>query len=89
LFNILAINATRVIARRSLTEGGAPTAMIYVDFHQMAGIKGDVSSVSLYIDRICALAQVEFTAFELINRDTDINAAQLILTDRSGSIKFR
>ena len=62
--------------------------MIYIDFHQMAGTKGDVSSVSFYVDRTCAAAQVEFAAFELIYRDTDTNKAQLKLTDRSGSIKL-
>ena len=54
----------------------------------MASVKGNVSSVSFYVDRSCALATIEFGAFELINRDIQTDAAQLVLAQRSGLVKL-
>lgn len=77
-------NSSRLLARRSLTEGGAPTGITYIDTHRIAGVHGKVRSVSFYIDRTCAMASVEFGAFELLNRDTETNTAELVIMRRSG-----
>ncbi|CAF3311557.1 unnamed protein product [Rotaria sp. Silwood2] len=82
------MNITRSLARRSLKEGGAPAGIVYIDSHQIAAKKGNVSSVSFYIDRTCALATVEFGAFDLIDRNLNLNEAQLVLTHTSGPFKL-
>lgn len=74
--------------RRSSDEGGAPAGVLYIDSHQIAAVKGIVKSVSFYVDRTCALANIEFAAFDLIDRNTAINHAQLRLSHRSGPIKL-
>jgi glycosyltransferase involved in cell wall biosynthesis len=81
-------NTTRSLVRRSLEEGGAPTRMVYIDSHEIASLKGNVSSVSFYVDRTCAMSIVEFGAFELVNRNVEMNTAELILTHRSGPLKL-
>lgn len=79
-------NNTRRLVRRSLEEGGAPAGLVYVDSHQVAAMKGNVSAVSFYIDRTCGLAKVEFGAFELLKRDVHKNTAELRLVKRSGAL---
>ncbi|CAF4289021.1 unnamed protein product, partial [Rotaria sp. Silwood2] len=81
-------NQTHVLHRRSIEKIGAPSAMIYVDSHQMAEIHGNVASVSFYADHTCALNFVEFAAFDLINRNVDLNTADLIVTHRSGPLQL-
>jgi hypothetical protein len=81
-------NSTSSVGRRSLQEGGAPAGMVYIDSHEIASIKGNVSSVSFYVDSTCAMSTVEFGAFELVNRDVGTNTAELILTHRSGPLKL-
>ena len=54
----------------------------------MAASKGNVSSVSFYVDRTCALSTIEFGAFDLINRNVEANTASLVLTHRSGLLKL-
>ncbi|CAF4171628.1 unnamed protein product, partial [Rotaria sp. Silwood2] len=49
---------------------------------------GNVSSVSFYVDRTCALATIQFGAFDLIDRNLDLNEAQLVLTHTSGLLKL-
>ena len=85
---ILASNSSRTLVRRSMDEGGAPAGILYVDSHQVAVTKGTVNTVSFYVDQTCASAIVEFAAFDIIDRNTDINQAQLRLTHRSGPIKL-
>jgi hypothetical protein len=85
---ILATNSTRSLVRRSLKEGGAPAGIVYIDSYEIASIKGNVSSVSFYVDSTCAMSTVEFGAFELINRNVEMNTAELILTHRSGPLKL-
>ena len=53
----------------------------------MASVKGNVSTVTFYVDPTCALATVEFAAFELISRDVEMNTATLVLKARSGELK--
>ncbi|CAF4951374.1 unnamed protein product, partial [Rotaria socialis] len=72
----------------SLYEGGAPAGIVYIDSHKIAAKKGNITSVSFYIDQTCALSTVEFGAFNLINRDLEHNRAQLLLTETSGSLKM-
>ncbi|CAF2186852.1 unnamed protein product [Rotaria magnacalcarata] len=81
-------NGTRILSRRSLYEGGAPAGIVYIDSHKIAAKKGNITSVSFYIDQTCALSTVEFGAFNLINRDLEHNLAQLFLTETSGSLKL-
>ena len=83
---ILAGNSTRALVRRSLDEGGAPAGILYIDSHQIAVTQGIVTTVSFYVDRTCAKATLEFGAFDLLDRNTDTNEAQLILTHRSGAL---
>ena len=71
-----------------MRDGGAAAGVLYIDSHQIAATKGIVNSVSFYVDRTCAFANIEFAAFDLIDRDTDINQAHLRLAHRSGSIKL-
>ena len=44
--------------------------------------------MSFYADQTCALANIEFAAFNLTDRDTNINQAHLRLSHRSGPIKL-
>ncbi|CAF3737278.1 unnamed protein product [Rotaria sp. Silwood1] len=81
-------NQTLVLRRRSIEVVGAPSAMVYVDSHQMAGSHGNVTRVSFYADHTCALNFVEFAAFDLIHRDVDLNTAELIVTHRSGPLQL-
>jgi hypothetical protein len=74
--------------RRSLEEGGAPMGMVYVDSHQVAAAVGDVSSVSFYVDQTCASATVEFGAFDILDRNLEKNTAELVLKQRSGTLKI-
>ncbi|CAF4499952.1 unnamed protein product, partial [Rotaria sp. Silwood2] len=85
---ISAINNTRSIVRRSSKEAGAPAGIVYIDSHVIAANKGNVNSVSFYVDRTCALATVEFGAFDLIDRNLDLNEARLVLTHTSGPLKL-
>jgi hypothetical protein len=71
-----------------LEEGGAPAGILYIDSRQIAASKGNVSTVSFYVDRTCALATVEFGAFDLIDRNVETNKAKLVLTHRSGPLKL-
>ncbi len=84
----LATNSTRSLVRRSLEKGGAPAGIVYIDSHEIASIKGNVSSVSFYVDSTCAMSTIEFGAFELVNRNVEMNTAELILTHRSGPLKL-
>ena len=74
--------------RRSLEDGGAPAGLVYIDSHQIASVNGHVNSVSFYVDQSCALATIEFGAFNLINRNLEMNEAELVLTHRSGPLKL-
>ena len=85
---ILAANGTRILVRRSLGEGGAPAGMVYIDSHQMASVKGNVKSVSFYVDESCATSTVEIAAFDLMDRNLGTNTAELTLTARSGALKL-
>ncbi|CAF1373163.1 unnamed protein product [Rotaria sordida] len=81
-------NQTFVRRRRSIGKVGAPSARIYIDSHQMAGSYGNITSVSFYADHTCALNFVEFAAFDLIDRNVDLNTADLIVTYRSGPLQL-
>lgn len=81
-------NATRTLSRRSIREGGAPAGIVYIDIHQIAETKGSVSTVSFYADQTCAFANIEIGAFNLINRQLDINNAEFILAQKSKTIKL-
>ncbi|CAM4888257.1 unnamed protein product [Rotaria socialis] len=86
--NNTVINGTRILSRRSLYEGGAPAGIVYIDSQKVAAKKGNITSVSFYIDQTCALSTVEFGVFNLIDRALEHNRAQLLLTETSGSLKI-
>lgn len=80
-------NSSRILARRSIVDGGAPHGITYIDTHRLASINGLVSSVSFYADQSCDQATVEFGAFELITRNVDKNTAELVITQKSGPLR--
>ena len=71
-----------------MKEGGAPAGILYIDAHELAGSKGNVTSVSFYADQTCPMATIEFGAFDLIDRNLEMNKAQLALTYSSGPLKL-
>ena len=71
-----------------MEEGGAPAGIVYIDAHEVAAVRGDVNSVSFYVDETCASATVEFGAFELLSRNMDKNTAELRLVQKSGQLKI-
>ena len=86
--DFLATNQTRTLVRRSSKTDDVLLDKVHVDLYRMAGSSGNVSSVSFYADRTCALATVVFAAFDVISRDVGANTAQLIVTDQSVPLKL-
>ena len=74
--------------RHSLKEGGAPAGILYIDAHELAGSKGNVTKVLFYVDQTCAMATIELGAFHLIDRNVEMNKARLALTYSSGPLKI-
>ena len=49
---------------------------------------GNVTTVSFYADRSCALASIQFAAFDLISRNLDENTAEFAVTAHSGLLQI-
>lgn len=54
----------------------------------MVAMAGNVTTVSFYADRSCALASVQFAAFDLISRRRDDNTAEFSVTAQSGLLQI-